>query len=107
MPVPGATTSSAVAPLNAITDSSGSTTAVEYQRALLRLPWGELVHWSPLAVSTVLISDVLVARYVPGVTPSTPPPLRKLAVLYGGLSGSWTEKPEPRKPGVAVPTPGI
>ena len=38
---------------------------------------------------------------MPGLVPSTPPAARKLAFVYGGLSGSITENDEPRKPAMA------
>src|SRR5258708_22142951 len=87
-PVPGPTTSSALAPENAITVPSGRATPVEYQRALLRAPVAVEVKLSPAAVSTVLMTLVLCARYVPGEVPRMPPAARKEALVYGGLSGS-------------------
>ena len=57
-----------------------------------------LLNASLCAVSTVLMTLLAFARYVPGVGSCVPPADRNCAFVYGGASGNITENAEPRKP---------
>src|SRR5205823_1080098 len=65
--VAGPRVSSRLAPENAITCPVGSATAVENQRALMSGAVDLDDHLSPAAVSTVLIVEACVAKYIGGV----------------------------------------